>query len=166
MYRYQGDYHVGRGRGDYLYARGRGGIPLIGALLAKVAPKAISAVGKLLNIGKKAASNLPVPYVAPAAGAAGTSMAKSVLTGAAAGAAGTAIAEAVLNGNGGARKKRRSMNPLNPKALTRATRRISSFHDRSAKALRQLGYTVQRQGAASRARRGGCGGGCKGKCTC
>ena len=150
-----------RYQGDYLYARGRGGIPFIGAALAKIAPKAIQGVGKLLGIGKKAAtSNLPVPYVAA------PTISTVTKTAIAAGAAGVATGAALTtlaDGTVVMRKKRRSMNPLNPRALTRATRRISSFHDRSAKALRQLGYVVSRAGAARRAG-GKCG--CKGKCTC
>ena len=52
-----------------------------------------------------------------------------------------------LFGRGGARK-RRTMNHLNPKALTRATRRVEGFVKKARKAVSPLGYTVVRRGSA------------------
>lgn len=61
----------------------------------------------------------------------------------------------------GAGRRRRSMNVLNPKALTRATRRLCGFRTKATSALRELGYTVARTGTAKRC---SCkGAGCK-KC--
>jgi hypothetical protein len=62
-----------------------------------------------------------------------------------------------LTGRGG-RKRYRRMNALNPRALTRATRRLHGFHSKSKKALRELGYTVVRTGTAR-------GGGKKRRCA-
>lgn len=44
-------------------------------------------------------------------------------------------------------RRRRSMNHLNPKALTRATRRVEGFVKKARKAVSQLGYTVVRRGS-------------------
>lgn len=48
---------------------------------------------------------------------------------------------------GGGNGKRRSMNHLNPKALSRATRRVEGFVKKARKAVSPLGYTLQRRGA-------------------
>lgn len=50
-----------------------------------------------------------------------------------------------LFGRGG--KQRRTMNHLNPKALSRATRRVEGFVKKARKAVSPLGYTIQRRGA-------------------
>jgi len=46
------------------------------------------------------------------------------------------------NAWGGDGRKRRTMNPFNPKALKRADRRVKAFSDRARPVLRELGYTV------------------------
>lgn len=47
---------------------------------------------------------------------------------------------------GGGNGKRRTMNHLNPKALSRATRRVEGFVKKARKAVSPLGYTVVRRG--------------------
>lgn len=145
-----------RYQGDYLYARGRGGFPLIGGLIAKVAPKLIAGAGKLLGIGGKtvtpAIAPIALPTVARTVPAVAAPTVGSILKnlpifgGAAVGAVGAMGISALLGG----KKKRRTMNPLNPKALSRATRRLCGFRDKSKKALSELGYTVTRTGVAHR----------------
>jgi len=51
-----------------------------------------------------------------------------------------------LNPFGGSNGKRRTMNHLNPKALSRATRRVEGFVKKARKAVSPLGYTVVRRG--------------------
>lgn len=51
-------------------------------------------------------------------------------------------------GGGGGGGRRRSMNHLNPKALSRATRRVEGFVKKARKAVSPLGYTVVRRGSA------------------
>lgn len=48
---------------------------------------------------------------------------------------------------GGGNGKRRTMNHLNPKALSRATRRVEGFVKKARKAVSPLGYTVVRRGS-------------------
>lgn len=51
---------------------------------------------------------------------------------------------------GGGNGKRRTMNHLNPKALSRATRRVEGFVKKARKAVSPLGYTVVRRGSGVR----------------
>lgn len=161
MYKYTvGDY-ARRMRGDYygsyvgdpgiLSGLGR----VAGKLVGKVLPKipgiggvigtGISIVGKVLKRGGKIVGKIP------GAGAVGT----GVAIGAGAAAAEKIAARAM---NGGARVGGRRINPLNPKALRRSTRRLAMFRGHATKALRELGYTVQRSGTAraTRKRRKAC----------
>jgi hypothetical protein len=60
----------------------------------------------------------------------------------------------IFGGSNG--RKRRTMNHLNPRALSRATRRVEGFVKKARKAVSPLGYTIQRRGAGRVARRRSC----------
>ncbi len=59
-------------------------------------------------------------------------------------------------GGRGGNGRRRTMNHLNPKALTRATRRVEGFVKKARKAVSPLGYSVVRRGSARCAPRRRC----------
>jgi hypothetical protein len=140
-YRYTGD-----------YIRARGGLPILGALAGGLIKKGISFLGKKIlkkpaAVIKAVGGALAKPIVATALGSAG---AGAVVGRTAAVAqmerAEERAVEAALNGGRLPPQFRRRINPLNPKALRRATRRLEQFRGHATKALRELGFTVQRSG--------------------
>jgi len=108
------------------------------------------------RIGVSQSQNI-VGLAGPAAGAvirAGAAVLRSpaVKAGAAA-AAGAILGDLVLDEGGavvGVRRKRRRMNPCNPKALRRAVRRLSMYHKQNKKIEQQLRKLAPPRRAARR----------------
>jgi hypothetical protein len=120
-------------RGGYGVARARGGLPLLalaGSLVGKLAPKAISAIGKAVGrVGAKVGPQLP---------AIGTGVTIGRLTAPQRGPA--------AFGTDPVRRRRR-MNVANPKALRRAIRRTDGFVKLAKRTLKGTGLTIKRTGA-------------------
>lgn len=144
---YRGDYY----RGDYY----RGGI---GSFLKKAGKIAVGALGGLLTGGPAGA----IMGAAGSAAAAGVQVQNPISEVLAAtgvpvrlpvGILGTKAAMAgVISGSSVvySGRRRRSMNHLNPKALVRATRRITGFVKKARKGVSPLGYTVVRRGSGGK----------------
>lgn len=149
---YRGDYY----RGDYY----RGDLK---SFFKKVGGAITGAVGGFLTggpvgaitgaIGGLSSPSRPMPQVpaAPVITQAGIPLGPIVKVGSKI-LTGVGAVEAVqsLGGliGGGGNGKRRTMNHLNPKALSRATRRVEGFVKKARKAVSPLGYTVVRRGSA------------------
>ncbi len=135
-------------------------IPALGGLVAKVAPKVGSFFAGLFRGGKGAAAaaagagtraasvgaRVSAAPGRPASRAAmiaqvkriGGTLLPAVGAGAAAAAAGAGLQFALGPDGELIRPRRRRMNPLNPKALRRATRRLSSFNKMAKKTQSEL----------------------------
>lgn len=139
MYKYTGDYYNAKG-GLFGLA-----IPLLGKLARGAAglltkrKGAVQAIGRFITRPSTAQARTAVALAGAGAGALAlrkirgkrdASMFEDMGMGAGRG-----------FGGGG-----RRMNTLNPKALSRATRRIKGFKDRAQGALAQLGFKVVRTG--------------------
>lgn len=127
----QGDPIFGLGALAGLVGRG------IGALFRKGAKRVIQPVARRLPMGHQIARRVPSSR---------TSLLKRVATGVttagvggAVFGAGQRVGQMVLGPDGQpVQRRRRRMNPLNPKALRRATRRLTSFNKISKKTAAEL----------------------------
>jgi len=149
MYKYSGDYTYSRMVGDYYR-----GDPFLGGLIRTALPvlfKGAKAVGTKL-LGKGAARVAPtlVPALPGAAALTAAAVTRSALQKVPPGMKPVpglkGKVQRFLPGGATGFFKRRTMNPLNPRALTRATRRLEGFRTKATKALRELGFTVSRVG--------------------
>lgn len=156
MYKYTGDYYGRAMVGDYY-----SGDPGIGGFLKgafgvakRLAGKA-PFVGTALTVGGLAKRALIRPSPALARTVAGTALAVPILRAATMnGAPAGQVPRGGFKGRlqrflpGGATGfvKRRTMNHLNPKALTRAMRRVEGFRQKATRALRLQGFVIKRAG--------------------
>lgn len=133
---YSGRYLIGDGSYGQRRRGGMYGDPGLGALIGLAGAAARKVVPKVAGLfGKKAATipattQIAIPTITRAGGGMGRigKVAGGLATIGAASAAGTAVGELAINmtGVGGYRRYRR-MNPLNPKALKRACKRMDGF---------------------------------------
>lgn len=151
---YRGDYY----RGDYYrgdlggFFKGVGKV-IGGGVKGFISGGPLGAIGGAVAALKKPSMAMPIATSAPLVPIAGTmgiggaiKIGSKILTGIGAVEGAQAVAGFFgRNGNGG---KRRTMNHLNPKALSRATRRVEGFVKKARKAVSPLGYTVVRRGSA------------------
>lgn len=144
---YRGDYY----RGDYY----RGGI---GDFLRKAGKVAVGALGGFITggpggaimgaVGGASKAQLPVqnPISEVIAAVGLPARLPAGILGTKAAMAGVISGSSVVYSG----RRRRSMNHLNPKALTRATRRITGFVKKARKGVSPLGYTVVRRGSGGK----------------
>lgn len=149
-YKYTGDYYRRRA-GDYYRSQAGGlfglALPLLGKLgkaglgLLTKRKGAAAAIAKFATRPTTTQARTAVGVAAGLAGAFGVGKAR--------GKKAALMDEGMMAGVSGGRGfggGGRRMNTLNPKALSRATRRIKGFKDRAQSALSQLGFKVVRTG--------------------
>lgn len=115
------------------------GDPGLGALIAGGLPLLKGVAQKAVGLFKKAPA-IAAPTIAPTVVRPTVQTIKRVAGPVATIAAGTAAGELALSvvGHSNYRRPYRRMNPLNPKALKRATRRLAGFHTFATSTEREL----------------------------
>lgn len=152
---YRGDYY----RGDYYRGDLKGFFKKAGKVLGGVAKAALPLVPGVGGIVGTASALLkakgPAQLVQPTQASIGGLIGTAVRVGArvlpkvATGVGAVSIVRELAPGLFGPDgKKRRTMNHLNPRALTRASRRVEGFVKKARKLASPLGYTFVRRGSA------------------